>query len=112
MTCARAVLVAGFAAAALCLPSGGAVAGEGAAPAGPLERLAAHARRMEATSDRASVLITSRLEKLAGDGRVDSYTEKVMRITPQGAGKQKREELPRSIEDGKDKTEEDREEFA
>ncbi len=75
-----------------------------------VERLTAHADRLEALTKNASMTMTVRGEELDGDGKPKSTFERVTRQTVKEG--QSSQELLKAVEDGRDVTEERRREQA
>lgn len=71
-----------------------------------LHRLEAHASRFEQMKARASYTLDGKLERLDGDGHVAATREMTVKVSPNGA--RPAAELVRYVEDGHDRTTEER----
>ena len=102
-----ALLVAGGSAPARAEEPGSAAAG---APAlGPLlVKLGEHGARIEEMKKRGSYTLSGHVERLDGDGEIDSWKDLVLRVTATGDPTPK-SEIVKYVEDGEDKTAEAKE---
>lgn len=73
-----------------------------------LRRLELHAAAFEQMKARASYTLDGKLERLDGDGHVSGTKEMTVKVSPDPAGARPAAELVRYVEDGRDKTNEER----